>query len=691
MAKGKKKIVKKSKQAKTTKVTASSKWPTWMTNTKLHGWGLFLVGVLLYANTFTHQYTQDDAIVIYDNMFTNEGVAGIPGILKYDTFYGFFKEEGKAKLVSGGRYRPLSLVTFAIEKQLFKKEKRGANGAVVKDANGDPIYEGIPAISHIINALFYGLTVLVLYWLLTLLFQERMNKGDAAIIALGASLLFAVHPIHTEAVANIKGRDEILTLLGSLGALYFSFRSYKEGKGLLNIVAAAIFFLALLSKENAITFLAIVPLTYFFFTKASWNKIILQTLPFAAGAVVFLFIRGSILGWSLGAPSLELMNNPFVKLVGNQYIPFEVGEKLATILFTLGKYVQLLLVPHPLTHDYYPRQVAIMQWGNWQVLLSLLVYLGALVYAIRGLKKKDPISYGILFYLITLSIVSNVVFPVGTNMSERFVFMPSVGICVILSVLIYRLASIKKGQYQNLAFGVLGVLVLLFAGKTLMRNTVWKDNLTLFTTDIQSSPNSAKLRNAVGGELITQSVKVQNTSVQRNMLLEASGHLQEAIRIHPTYKNAYLLLGNCYNYLKQYEQSIQYFQKALELDPGYQDAITNLGITYRAAGKYYGQERNDLNRAIQYLNQANTMQPRDYETLRLLGVAYGLGGQNNRAIEYFTQAKNIAPNNAKIWFDLGNAYNHAGDEANAQKHFQKAQELDPGILDRYKDGVLPPN
>ena len=690
MAKKKKKIVKKTSQRKTVRASQSSKWPSWVSNTRLHNWTLFLFGVLLYANTFSHQYTQDDAIVIYDNMFTTQGFSGIPGILSYDTFYGFFKEEGKDKLVSGGRYRPLSLVTFAIEKQFFKKEKRNAKGETLKDANGNIIYEGIPAVGHIINALFYGLTVLVLYWLLTLIFQERFGKADAALIALGTSLLFAAHPIHTEAVANIKGRDEILTLLGSLGALYFSLRAFKEKKSLWTIVASVLFFLALLSKENAITFLAIVPLTYYFFTKADSNRIALQTLPFLGAAAVFLFIRGGILGWSLGAPSGELMNNPFVKLVGNQYMPFDLGEKMATIMFTLGKYIQLLLFPHPLTHDYYPRQVAIMQWGNWQVLLSLLIYLGAFIYAIRGLVKKDPISYGLLFYLITLSIVSNIIFPVGTNMSERFVFMPSIGICLILTILAYRLSKIKKGQYRNIAFAALGIVTLLFAAKTFTRNQTWKDNYTLFTTDIQSSPNSAKLRNAVGGELLTQSTKEQNPTTRQNMLVEASGHLQEAIRIHPTYKNAYLLLGNCYNYLKQYEQSIQYFQQALTLDPGYEDATTNLGITYREAGKYYGREKNDLNRSIQYLTQANALRPKDYETLRLLGVAHGISGQNNKAIEYFIQAKNLSPNTAKIWFDLGNAYNHAGDEINAQRHFQKAQELDPDILERYKDG-LPQN
>ena len=75
----------------------------------------------------------------------------------------------------------------------------------------------------------------------------------------------------------------------------------------------------------------------------------------------------------------------------------------------------LLFVPHPLTHDYYPRAVEVMTWGDWRVILAFLVHVALLVYALRGLLKKDWLSFGILFYLITLSIVSNIVFPVGTQ------------------------------------------------------------------------------------------------------------------------------------------------------------------------------------------------------------------------------------------------------------------------------------
>lgn len=641
--------------------TAAVQLPGWFTNRRLHALVLFAFSFLLYANTLTNRYALDDAIVITDNMFTTEGISGISGILTKDTFYGFFKEEGKARLVSGGRYRPLSLVFFAVEGSLF-----GQN----------------PLVGHLFNALWFGLTVVVLYWLLLRLLPEKKDPLQAFFISLTASLVFAAHPVHTEVVANIKGRDEILALLGSLGALLLSVEGYRRQKAWYALPAALVFFLGLMAKENAITFLAVVPLTYYFFTKAGAGAIVRQTLPFAAAAAVFLVIRGAVLGWGLGEPSLELLNNPFLKIEGGRYVPFTPGEKLATVLYTLGRYLQLLVMPYPLTHDYYPRHIGIMHWGNWQVWLSFLAYLGMAVYALMGIRRKDPVSFGILYYLATLSIVSNLVFPVGTNMAERLIYMPSVGFTLVAAILLWRLAArllpsrkVTGLNQLRLAIATSITVVGAFSVLTIVRNPVWKDNLTLFATDITVSPNSAKLRNALGGELVVQSVTETDSLQKRDMLLEAVGHLREAIAIHPVYKNAYLLLGNAHYYLQHYEEAILNYRRALELDPGYAEASRNLAITLRDAGRYYGEQRREIGKAVEYLEQAYQLDPRDFETVRLLGVAYGIGGNTQQAIRYFTEAVALDPENAEALYNLGSAYYNAGDPERGAEYHRKAEAL----------------
>lgn len=644
----------------------------WLGNRRLHIIALFFVGAMLYANTFGHDYALDDAIVITDNMFTTKGVEGISGILKYDTFYGFFKEEGKATLVAGGRYRPLSLVTFALEYQIFGKN---------------------PMVGHIANSLWYGLTVVVLYLLLLQLFGEsQKDRTRTFFIALTASALFAAHPLHTEVVANIKGRDEILALLGSLGALYFSLRAFREKyKAWMHIFVGIIFLLGLLSKENAITFVAVAPLTFYYFTKAKPSTIALQTLPFVAAALVFLLIRNPIVPMtSLGDTSLELMNNPFLKIEGNEYVPFTAAERLATVFYTLGKYLLLLFVPHPLTHDYYPRHIGVMNWGDWQSLLSLAAYLALGIYALLGLRHKDPVSYGIWFYLLTLSIVSNLVFSVGTNMAERLLFMPSVGFCLAISAGIWQLAARnnKKKDFWKPAFIGLAIVVGLFGIKTLLRNPVWKNNFTLFTGDVNISPNSAKLRNAAAGELITTFEKLPQEEREKNkpMLTEAVGHLNEAVKIHPNYKNAYLLMGNAHIYLNEFETAVADYQKALALDADYKEAQGNIAVAYREAGKYQGEKLNNLPKAMEYLEKAYQLNPEDYETVRLLGVASGMAGNHPRALQLFTKGTQMQPDNAGAWLNLGFAYYNNNNKTEGDKYVAKAEAMQPGIS---KQGAQP--
>lgn len=665
MAKNKKKKTKAVKQEGPSKLNQPVR--TWLINQRLQVIILSIFSLLLYANTLTHDYAQDDAIVITENMFTQDGLSGLSGIFSYDTFFGFFKVEGKDKLVSGGRYRPFTLALFAVEFELF-----GEN----------------PFVSHLFNVLYFALTVLLLYWVLLYLFNHKKNENQhkAYFIAFAASLLFAAHPIHTEAVANIKGRDEIMTLLCSLGALLLSIKAYRLRKGILwHIGAGVLFLIALLSKENAITFLAVVPFAFWFFTKAKANNIFIHTTPFLLSAILFIAIRTSILGFDLGATSTELMNNPFLKLINGRYVDFSAGEWFATVIFTLGKYLQLLFFPYTLTHDYYPRHIEIMNLGSWQFLLSFASYLALGIYALIRLPKRDSISFAIIYFIATLSIVSNLFFPIGTNMAERLLFMPSVGFCLAIGILLWRLDKKMLGKSQSLALSILGVAVLLFSLKTVSRNFVWKDNFTLFTTDIETSKNSAKLRNAVAGELVVKSVDEKNEQRRMSMLKEAEGHLQSAIEIHPTYKEAYHILGNCYNYQKRYDESVRSYLKALELDPSYEESENNLAITYKQAGRYFGETLGDLDKSIQFLEQAILMKPDDYEANRLLGVAYGIKRNTTKALQFFTKAAEIEPNNADAWYNVGSAYYNLGDEVNGKAFHDKAISIDPEVVTRMQN------
>ena len=143
-------------------------------------WFWFGFSFLLYANTLNHEYTIDDLIVVTSNEMTQQGVGAIPDIFKHSYMFGYNGREDES-------YRPLTLATFAIEKTVFDSK---------------------PAASHFIQVILYGLCILVIFRYLQNLFGQEKNK-----LVIAICLLFMMHPIHTEVVANVKSRDEILSAL----------------------------------------------------------------------------------------------------------------------------------------------------------------------------------------------------------------------------------------------------------------------------------------------------------------------------------------------------------------------------------------------------------------------------------------------------------------------------------------------
>ncbi len=617
---------------------------------------LALLGTLLYFQTVSFDFTQDDAIVINDNMYTTKGISGIPGLLIHDTFYGYFKDENKTRLVSGGRYRPLTPIMFAIEREIAGPK---------------------PWFSHFINALSYGLLCWILFGFTKELLTPRLSSTIALQMAVFTALVFALHPIHTEVVANIKGRDEIMAAMASFGGLWLMLRSTQhQDPWRLRWTAAVVFLLGLIAKENVITMLAVVPLTLWWHSKNKTVNWMAAMIPILLASIAFLAIRASVTGLNTGTAPMELMNNPFLKIENNNYVPFSFGERSATIMYTMGKYVQLLVFPYPLTHDYYPRHIEIQNWGKPLVILSALLWLGLLYIVLKGYKTRSWWAYGILFYILTMSITSNLIFPIGTNMSERFAFLPSFGFAFVTGIALFKGYTSK---YRPMVIAIGAVLILGFTTWTMVRSKVWKDNHTLFTTDVKTSARSAKLLNAVGGDLVTTAEAEKDSTLKRQHLLDAQNYLKRALEIHPNYKLGYLLLGNSHFHLGELDQAITYFRHVLKMDPNYGEGRRNLGVALRESGKIKGEKQNNLVGAISLLEEALTYVPNDFQTYHLLGVAYGQKGDTQKAIAYFQKEIELAPKNATAYFNLGIAYRQAGNEAAANENFEKAKALDPNL------------
>lgn len=146
---------------------------------------LLIIALGLNFNTLFNQYPMDDLVVLTENSLVQKGIKGIPEIVTKDWFYGISKQD---VALSGGRYRPFSLIIFAIEHQFFSDN---------------------PFISHLINILLFALLIALLFKIL----HDHIFKDLHPQLAFFTCLFFAIHPVHTEVIANVKSRDEIITFI----------------------------------------------------------------------------------------------------------------------------------------------------------------------------------------------------------------------------------------------------------------------------------------------------------------------------------------------------------------------------------------------------------------------------------------------------------------------------------------------
>lgn len=602
---------------------------------------LFVLAFVLYANTLGHGFLVDDRIVITENAWTKQGLSGIPKILSRESFSGYLAGKETDARLTGGRYRPLSIVFFAVLHQFF-----GDNAAVF----------------HGFAVLLFALNCLFLYRFLLLALKPLPVQQTALLVSFVTALLFAAHPVHTEVVANIKSCDEQLALLAGLGALYALLRAWDSGAWKWSLSSALLFFLACMAKENALTLLAVAPLTLWFFREANVGTALRRSWPVAAVFAVYIIVRGAALDWQFAGQVMhDPLNNPFLKSDGRQWVPFSADEKAATILYTLLEYLRLLVWPWPLTHDYYPFKIAVQTFDRLPVIASSILHVLLLAFAIWGLIRRNLAAFGVLFYALTLSLTANIFLPVGVSMAERFLFMPSVGFCFAITM--FTVPQMTRNKWVNrIVTTALAALVVIWGAATVMRNPAWASEEQLLQADLAVSSNSAKLRNDLGTALLAKALKTSGKSERESLLREAETHLRKAVELHPTYFDAFLAYGACVFYLNQFDLSIEAYRGATKINP--KDAKAKLGLAYalRYGGEFYAQDKRDPARAMGYLTESWHLNP-DTATATRLSEQYGERGQPREAVMWLEQALSLAPGDARLQEALNTARATSGSDA----------------------------
>jgi len=574
---------------------------------------LGIVSFVIYFNTLWNGYVLDDVMVLKENTMVMQGTKAIGELLSTPHMRGYL-------VIPNDMWRPLSLVMFAIEYQFF-----GPN----------------PMVNHFFNIVVFAGCVIMFFLFLVKFFDHKKTA-----LAFIAALVFAVHPIHTEVVANVKSRDELLCFFFAFLSLNYFMNYMKSGKMLQLVLGIGIFFLSLMSKETVITFMAIIPLLFFFYNNENRQRAIFITAGSGAMLILFVVIRSSILAtYNANQPApVEFIDNA---LSG---APSAIS-KLATEFVIVGRYLKLMFIPYPLLCNYSFNAIPFADLTSPWFWLSLIAY-GALIYfaVTRWMKdRKDPWAFGIFFYMATLSLFSNFPFLMGAELAERFAFFASAGICLLVALAMEQ--WIIKAQATDITLlkstKVLAVLLpitLVFSGMTIARNSDWQNDYKLFKTDVEKSPNDARLYHYVATAIAENVYEKETDTVKKKALDEESlAYLRQSLAIYPTYSEAHIELGRIFDRKHMWDSAEYHDVKALELSPNNATACNNLGSVYLASAKY------------------------------------------QKAVELFQRSIALNPNFKYPYFNSARAYVQLQKYDSAVMYFNKMLQFDPNYLDAHQE------
>lgn len=651
-------------------------------------WGLaIIIGLIAffqYSNAFDNDYALDDTIVILENSKVRDGLVG---------FSEYFVKSNSQLLEDQYGYRPVTLISLALDVELLGKGP----------------YNG-----HLMNALYYALLCMVILFTLKKLFPKARW-----LFLFGVVLLFAVHPLHVEAVANVKSRDEILAMLFGMLSVGFFLDWLRGGKTYaipLSIIALGLGFL---SKESAVIFLAVIPLAALVQLDIPLKKRILHS-SLVLGACIGIVVGVVLLTKTSTIDNSALTEGVGIKMedkvMGNAiFQQHQEHERIATGTGILLRYLKNFLVPYPLVYYAGYNQIPLTSFADPLVIASLLVHLLMAFLAFWYFKKHPIVTFGVLFYFISISPYTHFLRPLSDAMADRFMFVPSLGLCLLVVYGVMRLAKInwetppataknKKGVSPPspgawIPFGAgMIALVLVFAGLTFNRNQAWKDNLTLFSTDIPHLEDCARCHFHYAEAL---AITYANSPQKASLKPEIIQHFKRAIEITPEAYNSYISLGRFYYAEQQYaegnallkdaiayypdearpyfhlgyglmaqlkeKEAIPYFEKTVELAPNREEAYFYYAWSHYNIANY--------EKGISLMEVALAKFPTNSATYHnaLTDMCVGIG-QLDKGFGYLNDALTIDPNNPDIYKKFISTYQAIGDTVTAMGYLTKARE-----------------
>lgn len=604
-------------------------------------WILMVAGFILYTNTLNHDFNLDDTYYTAGNQFTEQGWKSIPGIFSEPTIYG---PKG-----IGYDYRPVTATSFIIQHELL-----GSTAAA----------------GHWVNLCLYLLTIMVLFRLLA---GWNAHK-NAVNLAFWISLLFLVHPLHTEVVASIKSRDELLALLFSLLSLRFWGLYFRKQKIYLAVLAPVFMVLALFSKYTVVPFLFYIPLALYFFYGLTLRKAFLVFGVLLATGIGCHLLKNSIL------PDFDhyfsITENG---LVAKQY---NISNRIATSFYIMGRYLLLHLFPVKLVYYYGYSYVPVVGWSSVPAILSLFFHLALVAWCFLNRHKKSLLLFGVLLYLGHIIIYSNLIELAPGMMAERFAYAASMGFCISIVLLVFtHVQPVLAGKHLLAAPVLLTCVVLALGARTVMRNQNWKNKESLYAHDVKEAPRSAMLNYLYGDFLLATSVeqkknaiifKQYSPSVEQQIkerLRESQAYFTQTLLINPADTLAQYNLASSYIQLDDFKTAERLLSQTVKQFPLYAEACFTLGLS-----QVYQKKWRESIGSFEKLLQIDSGFVIGYEQLNRAQLAIG---DTAAALATLDRAMQVNPASPVPLAEMANFWLQAKDTTKAIGFAERAAQLPP--------------
>lgn len=483
---------------------------------------------------------------------------------------------------------------------------------------------------HATNVFLHGLTSLLLGLLFWVLFRRIL-------LACLAGLFFSVHPLHTEAVAYISGRADILSLFFICLALICYLQGLSRRGFIYDAGLFFCFVLALLAKESSLIFPVLCLITHVVTTtRPSWRK-----LFWMLAAVIFY---ASVRYLALGIPSLS------------QHGALPFMQRCAGFFAAVATYVRLLFFPWPLHMEY---GLKAYSFRDPVVMAGVGVFAGLVVLCLSAAKKRPVIFFGCCWFLIGLLPVSNFI-PLNAAIAEHWLYLPSAGFFLVVAALwdgAFDAAPRRTARRTGL-WAAAGLLVVCYAMMTAFQLGYWRDPRYFYERTLVYAPDSPRIYNQLG---------ILDMREQRYE--EARQLFEKALQMSPRYAKVYNNLGQYYRQTKRPREALDFYWKAIALKEDYAPAYNNLCQAYADLGRYKD--------ALPACRRALELDPDSPEALSNMGGVYYRLGEKLKAQQYFVRAVEGGLPSPEALNNLGVLFLEKGDYASAENFLRESLRLRP--------------